>query len=295
MKILILGGSGMLGHKLYQVCSERFETYATFRSAPVGKSRQIFRSDRIIDKVTAGDLDAVSQAITTAKPDVVVNCIGIVKQDTAAKDALTSIAINALFPHQLAKLCEAAGARLIHVSTDCVFSGRKGSYRETDESDATDIYGKTKFLGEVSAANCLTVRTSMIGRELSGTHGLLEWFLSQGDGRVRGFRQAIFSGFTTHALADVITRIVTNHPELTGVYHVAAEPINKFELLSQIKNAYSLNTAIDPDDAFVCDRSLNASRFNEATGFVPTPWPQMIKQMRDDSTPYDEIRKPHSS
>lgn len=294
MRVLIIGGSGMLGHKLWQTLSERYETFATFRQpagayAPYG----LFDPARMIGNISTGDFDALTRAVAQTKPDVVVNCVGIVKQDAAAKDPLTSIAVNSLFPHRLAQLCQTARARLIHLSTDCVFSGRAGNYSESDPSDAEDLYGKTKFLGEVSGASCLTLRTSMIGRELSGAHGLIEWFLSQQGQTVRGFRRAIFSGFTTRALSEIIASVISDHPQLEGVWHIAAEPINKFDLLTLVKKTAKLDIEIEPDEKFSCDRSLNAERFRSATGFIPPSWSDMISQLFQDTTPYAEIRRSH--
>src|SRR5215468_2937943 len=199
MKVLVLGGSGMLGHKLWQTFGPHFDTYVTFRGVPEEYRRyRIFDQAKSISNISAEDIDSVARVFGTVQPDVVVNCIGIVKQDTAAKDPIASITVNSLLPHHLARLCHQHSARLIHLGTDCVFSGRKGDYSEADIPDAGDLYGRTKLLGEVAGENCLTIRTSMIGRELKGSHGLLEWFLSQTD-RVRGFKRAIFSGFTTQA------------------------------------------------------------------------------------------------
>lgn len=281
----------MLGHKLWQKFSERFDAYVTFRQPATAYTRHgIFDPERALGQVSALDLDSVTRAFARARPDAVVNCIGIVKQDASAKDPLTSIAINSLFPHRLAQLARAAGARLIHLSTDCVFSGRAGGYDEEASPDAEDLYGRTKLLGEVGGEGCLTLRTSMIGRELAGAHGLLEWFLSQEGGRVRGFRRAVFSGFTTGALAELLARVVAEHHGLSGVWHVAANPINKLELLSLIKETYGLRIEIEPDESFVCDRSLDGSRFREETGIVAPTWAEMIRLMRDDATPYEEIR-----
>ena len=288
MKVLILGGSGMLGHKLSQVLAERFDTLATFRgSSAVG----VYYPRHIVCGVLAEDFETVEKALTANEPDVVVNCIGIVKQDEAAKDRAQSIAINSLFPHQLARACGARGIRLIHLSTDCVFSGRRGNYKEDDVSDAEDIYGRTKWLGELDYDHCLTIRTSMIGRELRGSHGLIEWFLSQRGKRVRGFKRAIFSGFTTIALSETIGNIIANGDEIHGVWHVTADPINKFELLSMVKQAFQVDIEIEPDESFVCDRSLDDTRFRARTGFKPPSWEQMIDRMARDTTPYDEIRR----
>ena len=295
MRVLILGGSGMLGHKLWQTFAERFDTFVTFRQPAHAYARyNLFDQSRSVCNVGARDFDALTKAFAQARPQVVVNCIGVVKQDAAAKDPLTSISINALFPHRLAQLCRASGARLIHLSTDCVFSGRGGNYNEDASPDAEDLYGRTKLLGEVGGPGCLTLRTSMIGRELAGAHGLVEWFLSQrGQQSVRGFRRAVFSGFTTRALAETIAWIIEEHPSLEGVWHVAAEPINKFDLLTLIKEKAGLDVEIEPDESFICDRSLNAERFRQTTGFVSPKWSDMISQLFQDPTPYNEFRRSH--
>lgn len=282
----------MLGHKAWQTFAPRFETYATFRgNAEEYRSFGIFDESRAVGGVAAENFDSVARAFGVVQPNVVVNCIGIVKQDASAKDPIASIAVNSLFPHRLAELCATRRARLIHLSTDCVFSGRKGNYSEDDLPDAVDLYGRTKLIGEVADERCLTIRTSMIGRELKGTHGLLEWFFAQRDGRVRGFKRAMFSGFTTQALAEVIGKIIVEQPELSGVWHVAAEAISKFDLLTLVKQTYGLAIEIEPDETFICDRSLDGSRFLETTGIQVPSWPEMIKAMRDDPTRYEEIRR----
>ena len=285
----------MLGHKLWQVFINRFDAYVTFRQAFQSYDRyNLFDPARAKEHVSAHDFDSVVRAIAAVQPAVVVNCIGIVKQVAAAKDPLNSILVNALFPHRLAQLCLAATIRLIHISTDCVFSGRSGYYKESDVPDAKDLYGRTKLLGEVSEDNCLTLRTSIIGRELEGSHGLIEWFLAQQGKTIRGYNRAVFSGFTTNALAEIISQILIKNLDLQGVWHVASTPINKFDLLSLVKQSYRLNIQIEPDETFVCDRSLNADQFRQATEFVPPAWPEMIEQMRQDTIPYEEIRRTHA-
>ena len=286
----------MLGHKLWQIFTHRFDTYMTLhRDFNSYKQYKLFDKARSIDHVSAEDFDSVARAIAESKPDVVVNCIGIVKQAEAARDPLTSIEVNSLFPHRLARLCQGKGIRLIHISTDCVFSGRKGNYKDSDLSDAEDLYGRTKFLGEVSGEGCMTIRTSMIGRELETSNGLIEWFLNQEDKTISGYKKSVFSGFTTNAFAEVIAGIITKNPELHGVWHVASEPISKFELLSLVKQVYGLNIRIEPDETVVCDRSLNSERFRKVTGFVPPTWHDMIEQMYRDSTPYSELRRHHAN
>lgn len=291
MRLLILGATGTLGHKLSQVLSKQFEVYATVRShSSIYKDHPVFVNCQILGNVSAENFDSVINALLKIRPDVAINSIGIVKQRVEAKDPILSIMVNSLFPHRLARLCQAASVRLVHISTDCVFSGNKGNYVESDVSDADDLYGRTKFLGEVSSDGCLTLRTSLIGRELETSHGLIEWFLSQEGKTIQGYKRAIFSGFTTNVLANIIAQIIIKHRDMQGVWHVASEPISKFELLSLVKKVFGLNIKIDPDETVVCDRSLNAERFQRATGFAPPSWPDMIMQMYRDDTPYSEFR-----
>jgi len=251
----------------------------------------VFDRSRVIEGVSADQFNTVADALAQVQPEVVVNCVGIVKQDAAAKDPVAGITVNSLFPHRLAQACSAAKARLIHISTDCVFSGQRGNYSEDNISDAEDLYGRTKALGEVDYGNNLTIRTSMIGRELQGSHGLVEWFLGQQGKTVRGFKRAIFSGFTTNALAKIIGDIIADQQQLRGRWHVAAEAIDKFDLLTQVRDAYELDIEIEPDETFVCDRSLNGERFRKETGIVAPSWPEMIARMRADNTPYNELRR----
>lgn len=290
-RVLILGGGGMLGHKLWQVARERVDVWATVRQV-TPPLEALGVADPVttltgIDVTRPGVLDEVLDRV---QPIVVVNCIGVIKQLAAAKDPVTSIGINALHPHLAARASAARGARLIHISTDCVFDGTRGHYTEDDTTNATDLYGRTKALGEVTAAGCLTLRTSIIGRELSGASGLVEWFLSRRGDTAQGFTHAIFSGLTTLALSRVILQVIEAHPELTGLYHLSADPIDKHRLLQLLDAAYEAGVAITPSDEFRIDRSLDSQRFRAATGIVPPSWESMIEDMASDATPYDAVR-----
>ncbi|MBA2460763.1 MAG: SDR family oxidoreductase [Actinobacteria bacterium] len=289
MKVLVLGASGMLGHKLYQVLERRFDICATVRELPAQAVRHgLFDERRLLTGVVAEDFDGVVRVIQHVRPDVVVNCVGIVKQREEAKDPVRLIQVNSLFPHRLASVCRLSSARLIHISTDHVFSGRRGNYRVEDEPDANDPYGRSKLLGEVIDGDVLTLRTSIIGRELSSRNGLLE-FLGE-EGIVRGFREAIFSGFTTLALSEIIANLIEHQPPLSGLWHVASAPVNKHDLLVLLKSAYGRPTEIAADDDFVCDRSLDGTPFWAATGLSPKGWREMVEQAAADPTPYEAIR-----
>ena len=278
----------MLGHRLWRELDRHMDAFATVRgSARDYASLDWFDPRRIIggvDVLSDADLD---RAMATAKPDVVINAVGIVKQRRDADSATTTIAVNALLPHRLADRCTAAGARLIHISTDCVFAGTTGAYTEADVPDAHDLYGRSKLLGEVDRAGCLTVRTSMVGREIRTSRGLFEWFLSHRGEVVAGFTRARFSGLTTTELSRVIADVVQHHPDLRGVWHVAGDPINKFDLLTIVNDAFRLGSTLRADESFVCDRTLDASRFMNATGYRPPTWAAMVAELAADPTPYD--------
>jgi len=288
-RVLVFGGLGMLGHKLCQVLSPAMDVWATVRrDADVLRSTGILDSERIIEGVDAQQPNTVRSALRTVQPDIVVNCIGIVKQLPEAQDAALSIEINALLPHRLANLCAEVGAYLIHVSTDCVFSGRRGNYAEDDLADATDLYGRSKALGEVVRSRCLTLRTSIIGRELRGQHGLIEWFVSQKGRCIQGYTHAIFSGLTTHALSEVIAALIVKERPLEGLYQVASTPISKYDLLNLVKSAYSLSVRIEPSPEVVIDRSLDGTRFLAETGLIVKGWDSMLSQLALDPFDYDE-------
>jgi dTDP-4-dehydrorhamnose reductase len=281
----------MLGHRLYATLRDRFETYVTVRApAAAYGSLELFEPARLIDGIDAGVDADLRRALEAARPDAVVNCVGIIKQLPQAEDPVVAIGINALLPHRLAAICRDAGARLVHLSTDCVFSGEKGHYTEDDLPDPRDLYGRSKLHGEVASPGAVTVRTSMIGREIGTRHGLVEWFLSQRGGRVSGYRRAIYTGFTTAALSRALADLIERHRTLTGLWHVSSDPIDKFALLGLVNEAFACGTTLEAEDAFHCDRSLDSSRYRRETGFVPPSWRDMIEEMRDDRTPYGRWR-----
>lgn len=290
-RVLVLGGSGMLGHKLVQVLGREHEVWATVRGeqAPAAAAG-VLVPERTLAGVRAEDLASVERTLEASGAEVAVNAVGIVKQADAARQAVPAIRVNALFPHELHERCAAHGARLVHVSTDCVFAGTRGGYTEDDVPDASDLYGRSKLLGEVTGPGALTLRTSIVGRELQGAHGLFEWFLSQRGGRVRGFSRAVFSGLTTAALARLVGELIDRHPDLEGLWHVSAEPIDKLTLLRALRDALEVEIEIEPDDGLAIDRSLDSSRFRAATGWSPPSWDAMLAELAADPTPYDALK-----
>lgn len=279
MKVLVLGGDGMLGHELFQQIRDIGEARVTLRQdRHAYASYGIFDSSNAFYSVDLRDPMRLVDVLGAWSPDAVVNAAGIVKQRTDNVEAAQMIEVNALMPRRLASLCKAIGARLIHISTDCVFSGDRGGYREADHADARDLYGLSKLLGEVAEPPCLTLRTSMIGLELSRKTSLLEWFLAQ-RGTIKGFRRAIFTGFTTQELSRIIVRMLQQHTDGSGLYHVSSEPIDKYTLLCMIRDALGIKIEIIPDDTFECDRSLDSSRFRAEFNYNPPTWQSMIDEL----------------
>ena len=284
MRILVLGASGMLGHTVVRTLADDGKTHQVVAVSRTLDLRTRFSGLSELESITGVDAentDALLDVFSRVRPECVINCIGLVKQRSEAHDPLVVLPINAMLPHRLAYFCSMVGARLVHVSTDCVFQGTRGNYNEDDISDAADLYGKSKYLGEVQGENVITLRTSIIGHELLGTQGLIEWFLGQ-SGTIRGYRNAIFSGLPTVELARVIRDHILPRGELHGLFHVAAAPIAKFDLLSLVAQVYGKSITIDPDDTLRIDRSLDGSRFRAATGYVAPAWRELIESMHAD-------------
>jgi len=281
MRILILGGDGMLGHQLLTTLAPRHDVHVTLRQPLSAYGHLPAVSDRNASGgVEASDWPRLSEIVRQHAPDVLVNCIGIVKQRKDAKSPIPSLEINSLLPHRLNELCGRIGVRFIHFSTDCVFSGHKGRYVEADVPDPIDLYGRTKLLGEVDQAPGLTLRTSIIGLEARAhTTGLIEWFLAQ-RGTIKGFRKAIYTGLTTAAMARLVARLLEQSAGLHGLWHVASAPITKYDLLVDLaKKLGRTDVEILPDDDFRCDRSLQADAFFEATGYRAPSWDEMLNEL----------------
>lgn len=281
MNVLVLGVTGMLGSAVFRQLSydQRYQVWGTLRNAGGRRHFPEQLYDRLIFGIDVLDQDALVSVLERIRPDVVINCVGLIKQLADAKDPLSALPINAMLPHRLAKLCGLANARLIHVSTDCVFSGRTGMYTEADQSDAEDLYGKSKFIGELHGVpHAITLRTSIIGHELGTNFSLTDWFLSQ-KGPVKGYKRALFSGLPTVELARVMKDYVIPNPKLHGLYHVSTEPIDKLSLLRLIAEVYGHNIQIIPDGQVRIDRTLDSSRFRQAVGYQPPSWPELVKMM----------------
>ncbi len=280
MRVIVLGITGLLGNAMFRLLSNvaGLRVLGTLRDPG---ARQFFTENLhpdIIPEISLEKEEPLIRLITRERPDVVINCVGLVKQLLATHNPLQAMWMNALLPHRLAEMCDAVGARLVHFSTDCVFSGSRGNYLETDIPDGMDIYSRSKFLGEVDYPHAITLRTSFIGHELANKHGLISWFLAQ-KGPVEGYTQAIFSGLTSLEISRVVRNHVLPRSNLRGLYHLAAQPIDKYRLLKMVAAAYAKDIEILPSEKLVINRSLDATRFYEATGYVAPEWSAMIQLM----------------
>lgn len=281
MNVLVLGVTGAIGYTIWRAFYENdsYNVWGTLRHAKGINQIPALAHPQLFNNIDVLDHDQLIQVFEKSRPEVVINCTGLIKQLDCANDPLAVLPINSLFPHRLAQLCSLTNSRLIQISTDCVFSGRKGSYIESDISDAEDLYGKSKFIGEViQVKHAITLRTSTIGHELNSNYGLVDWFLSQNE-KVKGYPKAIFSGLPTVELAQVIKNYVVPNKNLSGLYHVAAKPINKYDLLNLIAEVYGKKIIIEREEGVAIDRSLIASRFEEQTGYHAPEWPLLIEMM----------------
>lgn len=282
MRILILGGDGMLGHQLLRLLRAQHDVKVTLRQEfPAYAHNPLFSSENAFAGVDVRVSDRVLAVLSEFHPDAVVNAVGIVKQRPDGLDVIPNLEINALLPHRLALICRAIGSRFIHISTDCVFSGNRGHYREDDRPDPVDIYGHSKLLGEVDSAGTVTLRTSIIGLGLYRKTSLIDWFLRT-EGRIPGYRNAIFSGFTTKELSRVIEMLLVKHKDAFGLYHLSSSAISKFDLLERLGNKLARTIEIVPDDSVRIDRSLDSSRFRAEFSYSPPTWDEMLDELASD-------------
>lgn len=282
IKIIVLGASGMLGHKVFEILSkyDEYDVYGTVTSISSFRNclpKQF--NNHIVKNIYANKIETVEVLIKKAKPNVVINCIGIIKQNKDSKDYINSITINTLFPHLVANLCEKYNSRFITIATDCVFDGTKGDYKDSDLPTCHDVYGMTKYLGEVKdKENSLTLRTSIIGHELDSSISLLDWFLSQ-DNVVKGYKKAIFSGFTTLEFAKLLAEKIIPNKKLFGLYQISVDPISKYKLLKIITDIYKKNIRITIDDEVKINRSLNSDILRKIINYKPPKWQDLVFEM----------------
>ena len=281
MRVLVLGVTGMLGHTVFRWLDRdpSLDVWGTLRDRAGLRFFSDFEIPHLISDLDVLDDAGLKQVVTEVKPALIINCVGVVKQLAASHDPLVVLPINAMLPHRLARLTSGTGTRVIHVSTDCVFSGTRGGYRETDPADSLELYGQSKYIGEViDQPHVLTVRVSIVGHELATRRSLVDWFLSQ-EGEVTGYTTAVFSGLPTVELARVFRDVVIPRADLSGLYHVSAAAISKYDFLQLVAQEYGKRVTFVPSEQIVIDRSLNSDRFTAATAYVAPGWPDLVRTM----------------
>jgi dTDP-4-dehydrorhamnose reductase len=289
MKVCVLGAGGLLGHMLIRVLSESNDVFGTTREKPnISSPLANFLSlEKWIGGVDASVPHSIEKIFDTDQFDVAINCIGLIKQrDSIVSDSETML-INGEFPHHLAQIANSHDTQVIHISTDCVFSGTKGSYLESDTPDPVDVYGKSKLLGELIDSNNLTLRTSHIGRELTVKKSFVEWLVSQRGGHVNGYSHAIYSGLTTQALARTISKLLLGNSHLTSLFHVSSQPISKLEIINKLNELLDLQLTVTPDASVQINRSLNSEKFQNATSISPQTWDEMLSDLCQDQKTYE--------
>lgn len=292
-KILILGASGLLGHKLFQTLSARFDNVTGLLHGDRQRfvATGLFDSTNTVDQFEANDFDSVLEQLNQFSPDVIVNAVGITKRRKGITDARYARRINADFPALLSQWVTQRDRRLIHFSTNCVFDGTKASYTESSPPDCQTIYGSTKAAGEVSAAGALTLRTSFIGRELAHYTELLEWFLAQKGKVIGGYTSSLFSGVSTQYLSRVVADVIEFHPKLSGLYNLAAaKPITKYDLLCLARDVFKINVEIIPEENNLNNAVLDGSVLNRKLNLKIPTWQEMMDDIAKESL-YDSLNR----
>ena len=268
-KVLILGSSGMMGHVLL----DYFEKISSLEVYNLSRKSKI-NSKTIIADIQ--ETEKVKDIIYNISPDYIVNAIGVLVKESES-NIHRAIQINSLFPHYLKDIANKVNSKVIHLSTDCVFDGKKGNYDEQSKKTPTDIYGKTKDLGEINSNPHLTIRTSIIGPEIKKNgSGLLMWLFKNKNKRVDGYNKSIWSGLTTLELSKVILNLIDN--DIMGLIHISNPPISKYDLISLINDEFDLGITINKVDGIESDKSLISSR-NDFK-FNIKSYPEMIKELK---------------
>ena len=290
MKIVILGASGMIGHQLWRRLNAKYPdcVWGTVRKAKEHYEQfKFFNMKRLIGNIEASDFEKVKEVLNTVKPDIVLNCIGLTLRKKEMENVFLCLEVNGMLPHRIDSWAKENNSKLIHFSTDCVFDGKIGSYSEFSAPSARDLYGQTKYLGEVKhSESCLTIRVPVIGREIEGKTELIEWFLSQKNSKAKGFASVYYSGITTIRLAYEIITIIEKYPKLSGIIQISTNKISKYNLLLLLDKYFDTNVELEVDNTIKSDKSLNADKYKQLTDFKAPSWEAMIKELAEDRDGY---------
>ena len=288
MKILILGADGMIGHKIAHSLYQDFDLILTSRKKisieSIGVNSGKFIYHDFLNNMTYDLLNKIM-------PDVVINCVGITTRRGIKDSYNNTILLNSKLPHSLDSWVKSNSKKLIHFSTDCVFSGTKGNYLDNDIPDANDLYGETKSAGEIDSGNTLNIRCSMIGRELFNFTELFEWLNMNKNKKIEGFSNVIYSGITTVRMGKIIHYILKHKLNLSGIYNISSVPISKYDLLVKLSNAFSLNVQIEENTDNKSNKVLISKKFTEITGIYPPNWDDLISEFKGDCIKFKRLYK----
>ena len=292
MRILILGGNGMIGHKMYQLITKiHIDTWVTLRNNLSSYSySEIYNFEKVIDNNDLSNFKLLLNQLNSINPDVIINACGITIRRGIETLKSNSIILNSALPHFLNEWVASNNKRLIHFSTDCVFTGSKGNYLDNDNKDAYDLYGSTKSMGEVIDSKfTITLRGSMIGRELENKTELFEWFLKQKNKTVKGFNKVIYSGITTTKMAEIVLKLIDQFPNLSGVYNISSKPISKFELLKLWNNLFDINANIEIDNSYTSNKNLISDNFYRTISMEQPDWVELSSQLNIDNLLHNNL------
>lgn len=292
MRILILGGNGMIGHKIYQIISKNHQdTWVTLRNSLNSYSySEIYNSTKVVDNIDLVNFKLLLNQLNLINPDVIINACGITIRRGIDALKSNSIILNSALPHFLNEWVVANNKRLIHFSTDCVFTGAKGDYLDNDNKDAYDLYGSTKSMGEViDSKYAITLRGSMIGSELENKTELFEWFLKQKNKTIKGFNKVIYSGITTTKMAEIVIKLIDQHPNLSGIYNISSKPILKFDLLKLWNDFFDINANIEIDNSYISNKNLISDNFYRKISVEQPNWVELSSQLKIDNLLYNNL------
>ena len=289
MKVLILGASGLIGHKLLQKLSNDFEVVASLHKMKAHYNNlSLFKGKNIIEGIDARNFTLIKDLLNDFQPDIILNCIGITKRKENISDLMFSIELNSLLPHKLAAWARENNKKVIHFSTDCVFDGKHGNYNEESLTTAIDNYGKTKSLGEIIDNHNLTIRSSFIGQELFGKTELLDWFLLNEGKKIKGYTKTLYSGVSTIFMSKIVKKIILSYPKLSGLFQLAPNfPISKYDLLCIARDVYNIDIEIIPDHNIIHKPTLNGSKLRKMIDINVPNWSDMMKELADEKNFYN--------
>jgi len=291
LKILILGAGGMLGHKLYQTLSKTYDdVIPVFRKNKEHYHKfNLYKPEKMIGNTDVTDQSKLLAVLNSVKPDIICNCIGKTTRKINSEDSQSVIYLNSFLPHFISKWSSENNSYFIHFSTDCVFSGKNGPYKPNDFRDSRDLYGLSKILGETNSKYGLTIRTSIVGREIENQTEFFEWIFSSKNKSVSGYKNVFYSGVTTNYLSEVVAQLITKDSKSHGLLQVASPPISKLNLIKKVNSLFGLGMKINTDASKVSNKILSPVKFTITSGIKTQTWDEMLNTLKKENSYYENL------